>query len=166
MAHNPPAIIVPDLIASPADVSRLRRELEALDEHLRQAALREAGEGSLKLPRTSRLLDELASSNQLNLLETATRQNLAGFLADIAQNAPVVTISFASDPSSAFLAKIVHWFRENVHPSVLVRVGLQPNIAAGCVVRTTNRYFDLSLRQHFQQNRQHLLAALEGQTTA
>lgn len=136
-----------------SDVSRLRREIAALDDYLTQEALREPGQPHEKLPKTSRLLDQLAQVNNVNLLDAATRRYLAEFLDDVAVNAPVVHLSFASDPSSAFLQKIVQWFRENVHPSVLVRVGLQPTLAAGCAVQTTNRYFDLSLRQHLERNK-------------
>lgn len=151
---------VPSLITSPADVSRLRREITALDNYLEQESLRAGGQ-QVKLPKTSRVLDELAIANKLNLLDKATRQSLAAFLEDLAKNAPVVHISFASDPSSAFMQKIVHWLRENINPSILVRVGLQPNIAAGCVVRTTNKYFDFSLRQYLRKHETDLLAAIK-----
>jgi hypothetical protein len=151
---------VPSLIMTPTDVSRLSREITALDDYMGQEGLRHPGEPQGKLPKTSRLLDELAQTNSLNLLEQSTRQHLGAFLADVAANAPVVHISFASDPSSAFLQKIVIWFRDNVHPSVLVRVGLQPTIAAGCALQTTNQYFDLSLRRYLQQNKDDLIAHL------
>lgn len=151
---------VPALIASPSDVSRLCREMQALDDYLRDRALRSPGQPTEKLPKTTRLLDELANENSLNLLDEAVRGQLTAFLADMAANAPVVHISFAADPSSAALQKVVLWFRQNVHPRILVRVGLQPGIAAGCIVRTTNRYFDCSLGQRLQQSRQLLLDAL------
>lgn len=147
---------LPALIMTPGDVARLRRELAALEAYLHAAALRAAGQPSARLPKTSRLLDELATANNTNLLDAPARERLGLFLEGLASRAPVVHISFAVDPSSAFLQKIVVWFRQNVQPQVLVRVGLQPDIAAGCVVRTTNKYFDLSLRERFLQQR-HLL---------
>ena len=166
MVHSKFASLrVPAVITSPADVSRLHREIAALHDYLHQENLRKPGQASAKLPRTSHLLDELVASNSLNLLETETRQHLLDFLADVAANAPVVHISFAVDPSAAFLQKIVHWFRENIHPSILVRVGLQPNIAAGCVVRTTNRYYDFSLREYLKKSQPILVKALEADPT-
>ena len=149
---------------TPTDVSRLRREIAALENYMEQEALRHPGAPQAKLPKTSRLLDELAQSNNLNLLEQSTRQHLDGFLADVAAHAPVVHISFAADPSSAFLQKIVLWFRQNVHPGVLIRVGLQPTIAAGCAVQTTNQYFDLSLRRQLQAHRDDLIAHLRAKS--
>jgi F0F1-type ATP synthase delta subunit len=163
MGHSDAGLQVPALIASPADVSRLRRELAFLDDYLRQEALR-SPEHALKLPKTSRLLEGLAIQNKLDLTDEAIRKNLVGFLADVADNAPVVHISFAADPSAAFLQKIVAWFRQNTHPSILVQVGLQPNIAAGCVVRTTNRYYDFSLREHFKKSRAQLIELLEARS--
>src|SRR5262249_45080031 len=131
-----------------------------------QQHIRTPGEPMAKLPKTSRLLDELSASNKLNLLDAKIREELIGFLADVAEHAPVIHISFASDPSSAFMEKIVHWFRINVNPSILVRVGLQPTLAAGCVVRTANRSFDMSLRASLERNRKLLSESLIQQVTA
>lgn len=156
-------LVVPDLIATPVDVSRLRREISRLDDYLRQQQLRGSDGQPTKLPKTSHLLDELITANNINLLDELTRQNIAAFLADVAGHAPVVHISFASDPSAAFLAKIVGWFRQNIHPGVLVQVGLQPTIAAGCTVRTPNQYFDLSLRRHLERSQPHLFEAMAAQ---
>ncbi|HVC36484.1 MAG TPA: hypothetical protein VNE40_03540 [Candidatus Dormibacteraeota bacterium] len=164
MEHDPSIenFKLPSLAASPADIQRLKRETESLDEYLAQAALRNSEQNSSKLPKTSRLLDELAQINSLNLLQTNSRQQLLAFLESVGQ-APVLHISFATDPSSAFLNKIVIWLRQNIHPFVLVRIGLQPSIAAGCIVRTPNHYYDFSLRQHFTKQRSLLIQSLMGQ---
>jgi F0F1-type ATP synthase delta subunit len=151
--------MLPSMVVGPSDLARLRRELEALEEFLRQAALRKTGE-SMKLPRTSRLLDEIAQLNKLNLLQQIDRTALGSALEKLRTKAPVVHISFAVDPSAAFMDKLVVWFRQNIHPFVLLQVGLQPTIAAGCIVRTTNRQFDLSLRQHFAKSKHILLQQL------
>ena len=161
MADKLPALTVPSIIISPADVTRLRREVKAIDAYLAQEALRQPGQPQARLPRLSHVLDELTTVNTLNLLDKTTRDRLLAFLDQVATSAPVVHISFASDPSAAFLQKLVVWFRKNIHPSTLVRVGLQPTIAAGCVVRTTNKYFDLSLRQTLRRHQPELLAAIK-----
>ena len=97
-----------------------------------------------------------------DLLQAADRAALAVFLKNLIEQAPTLHISFATDPSASFTAKIVGWLRANIHPLVLVQLGLQPSIAAGCVVRTTNKVFDLSLRDRFSQQKSVLLEALEG----
>jgi hypothetical protein len=69
-------------------------------------------------------------------------------------------ISFSADPSPVFTDKLMTWLRREIHPFVLLTVGLQPNIGAGCIVRTTNKQFDLSLRQDFKAKRDLLLEQL------
>lgn len=163
MAHEIRAgLVLPTLIFGSVEVRRLQRELEALDEQLRQMALRR--DEKFEMPRVSRLLDALASENHCDLLRGSDRTVLRDFLTYVLKQAPTVHISFAADPSSAFTAKIVGWFRANIDPLVLVQIGLQPSIAAGCVVRTQNKVFDLSLRNHFSHQTEALIASLRGNT--
>lgn len=150
---------LPVLVFGVVEVRRLKRELEALDEFMRQTAIREPG-NQPALPRLSRLMEGLAADNDRNLLQEADRQELQDFLAGIEKTAPTIHISFASDPSSAFVAKLVTWLRANIHPHVLLQIGLQPTIAAGCIVRTPNKIIDLSLRQHLVDQRGKLIEAL------
>jgi len=154
-------LTLPFLVVSPGDVARLKREVEALNDYLHQAGLRKGGDETPKLPRTSRLLDELAGANKLELLSSASREQVIEYLGYLSEHAPVIAISFASDPSSAFTVKIVTWLRQNIHPELLVKVGLQPTIAAGCTLRTANHFYDLSLRKSFADNQHMLLEALQ-----
>jgi hypothetical protein len=160
MTHATTSLKLPPLVMTPTDITRLLREIGMLDEYLRQQALRTPGQPTAKLPKTSRLLDELTETNGMNLLDAQIRGQLATLLKDLSLHAPVVQVSFAVDPSSAFLQKIVLWFRENAGQPVLIRVGLQPAIAAGCAVRTPNKSFDFSLRQHLLRQRHYLRDAL------
>lgn len=173
-AHASPATVgpqpgsshmLPVLIFGIVEVRRLKREIEALNEYMRQGRLREPGKQAA-LPRVSRLLDALATDNNRNLLQDDDRQELYDFLGSVERDAPCVNISFASDPSSAFTAKIVTWLRTNIHPAVLLQTGLQPTIAAGCVVRTPNHVFDFSLREHFAKQNALLMQALEAGASA
>jgi len=143
-------------VVSLTDLNRLQRELEAIDVFLIQAAVRKSGE-SMALPRTTRNLDNIVQLNKLNLLVKEDRVKLGEFIKSVRLNAPKVHISFASDPSAAFIQKIAAWFRTNAHPLTILQIGLQPTIAAGCIVRTTNSYFDLSIRKDFQKKRQLLV---------
>jgi len=149
---------LPLLVVGPSDVARLLREIEALDEYLHQASLKK--EHEVKLPRVSRMLEELATGNELDLQHANARKLATDFLQSVQSSSPVITLSFAVDPSSAFVGKITVWLRQNIHPLLLLRIGLQPSIAAGCTVRTTNRYYDFSLRSHFKEQREILLQKL------
>lgn len=155
-----PELKVPVLVFGVSEVRRLRRELEALDEFIRQSAIREPGTQAA-LPRLSRILDALAGDNERNLLQAEDRQELKLFLIYLENTAPRMHISFASDPSSAFIAKLVTWMRGHIHPMVLLTIGLQPTIAAGCIVRTDNKVIDLSLRQNLSGQRAKLIEALD-----
>jgi len=151
--HLPQSPQLPALVMTPSDISRLLHEIDSLENYMQQQRVRMPGQPTAKMPKTTRMLDELAVANGVNLLDAASRAYLGGFLRELLAHAPVVHISFASDPSSASLQKIVLWFRKNTDKHVLVRVGLQPSLAAGCVVRTPNKYFDLSLRLRLQRQR-------------
>ena len=139
---------LPIAVVSPTDVARLTRELENLDEFFRQSAIRQGGELQ-SAPRYSRLLDEVVVANNLNLLQQSDRENLMGSFKNLSKTAPVMHVSFSVDPPGPYVQKIVFWFRQNIRGDILVRVGLQPNIGAGCVVRTTNKSFDFSLKKFF-----------------
>jgi F0F1-type ATP synthase delta subunit len=150
---------LPALVASPADVGRLSHELELIAETLLQLGLR-AGGTEVKMPKTSHLMDLTIQLNKLNLLVAADRAALQRYLKALQQKAPVLHISFSADPSPAFIEKLMVWLRREIHPQVLLTIGLQPTIGAGCIVRTTNKYFDFSLRQDFVKKRGLLLAGL------
>jgi len=137
-------MVLPMSIYSPVDISRLLRELDDLENQIMQEKLR-SKESKLVLPKVSQQLNSLADANKVDLSQRSHRQTLQTALSTVKQKAPVVHISFSSEPSASFMEKIATWFRQQTNPYVLITVGLQPSIAVGCVVRTPNKQFDLSL---------------------
>jgi F0F1-type ATP synthase delta subunit len=152
-------------IATLSDLKHIRRELEAVDEFLHQAGLRQGGK-AVKMPTTSRMLDSLVADSKLNLLKKADREQLTKYVTLLIQKAPVVHITFASEPSASFLNKLVLWLRDNIHPQTVISVGLQPAITAGCVVRTANKQFDFSLRESFEKQGGKLMEVLKAEPVA
>ncbi len=150
---------LPISVASPVDLGRLIRELEAIDNTLSQSAIRTGAE-STELPKLSELLAQTVELNKLDLLQAGQRTLLLQFLMSIRERAPRLHMSFSADPSPQFSAKLTSWLREQVHPLVLLTFGLQPNIGAGCVVRTTNKYFDFSLGASLTKNRSLVMESL------
>jgi hypothetical protein len=140
---------LPESIIGAADITRLLRELSDLDDFLAQAKIRASG-GAAQLPRTTRMLDEAAKALNLDMIKEEERTKLKDFLQK-AQHGPVMHMSFAAEPSPQFLHKIIAWFRTEINPLTLLQIGLQPGIAAGCILRTPNHYFDLSLQKHFKE---------------
>ena len=156
---------LPMQVTSRVDVNRLLRELAGIDETLLQLKLRKTGT-EVKMPKTTKLMDQLIEINKLNLLQESDRKALAQFLQGVKEKAPIMHISFSADPSVAFMEKLVSWLRREIHPAVLITIGLQPNIGAGCVIRTTNRQFDFSLRQDFLKKRDLLKEKLKAEKVA
>jgi F0F1-type ATP synthase delta subunit len=156
-------MMLPPTVISRSDVGQLLRELESATEFLAQAAIREPGQ-TMKLPRASRLLEEVATLNGLNLLQSEDQKQLRSYLDGIKQHAPELHMSFATNPSPTFMQKLMSWLRKEISPQVLVNVGLQPTIAAGCVVRTPNHYFDFSLRKTMLQKKDLLATKIEALT--
>jgi hypothetical protein len=161
-APKTPTLQLPAQVVGPIDLSRLTREVDAIKDLLTESAIRSPG-STAKLTRTSRLLDEFAAVNKLNLLKSEDCDQALTFLTLLKTRAPVLHISFASDPSANFTIKLVTWLRANIHPGILLRIGLEPSIAAGCIVRSSNRQFDFSLRKHFTDNNQMLIKMFRGE---
>ncbi|HSX32653.1 MAG TPA: hypothetical protein VLF43_05310, partial [Candidatus Saccharimonadales bacterium] len=154
--------VLPVLAFGMPEVRRLRRELEALEEFVHSSEIRAPGTQP-QLPRLSRVCEALATENSLNLLLPNERKQLLTFIKGVETAAPQIHMSFAADPSSAFTARMVTWLRANIHHYALLQVGLQPTIAAGCVVRTPNKSFDFSLRERLLKNENLLIEAIEAE---
>jgi hypothetical protein len=140
---------LPILVVGPVDVGRLHRELELIHNTVESARLR--GDTDVKLPKTSHLMDQLIEINKIDPINQNDRARLGKFLTEIKTHAPHLHMSFSADPSPQFVQKLMMWLRTEIHPNVLLTVGLQPSIGAGCVVRTTNKYFDFSLAKDFSK---------------
>lgn len=152
-------IQLPSRLVTPVDLSRTVRELRALDDWLNQSALRSGG-AAVSAPKTSATLEELASMNNVSLLDAGQRTQLVAVLTAFSSHAPRVHISFAVEPSANFLQQLIIWLRTNINPVVMLDVGLQPTIAAGCTVRTANKVFDLSLRNRLKESREMLIQSI------
>lgn len=160
--QNHPKITLLDEIIGRIDIGRLIIELDKLDNFFKQTELRTPGV-SISSPKTTASLEKLADQNKLSLLKKEDRKLLISQLTDIKQNSPKIHISFAVEPQPVFAQKIVNWIRKNIHPQALIEIGLQPNISIGCIIRTTNRIFDMSLKQRFNNSKKILHDSLKEQ---
>ena len=165
MALEAGQFVLPLSVTSPTDIGRLLRELDVLDNELMQYELK-GTIANAKMPKTTKLLDDFISANKLDLIDATQRQQFISFLNGLKNHAPVLHISFGADPAPAFIERLITWLRQNINPLVLITIGLQPNIGAGCLVRSTNKYFDFSLRENFTKNRELLMANLREVVTA
>ena len=153
------AIHLPTGVVSTGDARRLRRDLAALEETLQAVRLR-TNAPVAKLPRLSRSLEEFASTNRLNFLLPDDRHHAAIYMDTVIKKAPVLHISFASEATRKFTTELIQWLRANFDSEMLIEVGLEPNIAAGSMVRTANKVFDFSLMKHLEGQRAMLMERL------
>lgn len=148
-------------VISETDVGRLMQEMELVDNYVRQADLQQKGQ-TVQLPTCSRMFDELVTINKLDMHKSDDRRQIIQLLEVVRNKAPVLHMSFSTDPSPLFTDRLMTWLRQQIHPFVLLQIGLQPNIGAGCMLRTTNKYYDFSLRQRFSDNRPLLISKIRG----
>jgi F0F1-type ATP synthase delta subunit len=151
-----PAIKRSDLLFTPEivgrhDIVRLLRELDALNTYLQQLQIKEPNK-PIELPKVSRILDGFADANKLSLTDEKAREALMKKLEKVKNEAPVMHISFATDPSAAFVEQVLTWFRRNIDEHTLFVIGLQPSITAGFTLRTENKYFDFSMREQLMNS--------------
>lgn len=156
---------LPTAVVGQSEINRLLRELAALDDFFLAAAARPAGTG-VKPPRLTYMLEQLARGNSYNLLEESGRSELKDKLQQILKVAPLLHISFAAEPSPRIVDTILGWIRSNIHPYALLQIGLQPTIAAGCVLRTNNQIFDMSLRSNLQKQESYMVRLIQGAASA
>ncbi len=154
-ARSVKTLVLPESLISSVDLHRTMRELLALDDLLHQADVRAPGV-PVNLGRSSQVLEDLTTANGVSLPDAPQRGELLEAMKSLTNNAPVIHMSFAVEPSAIVSSRIIIWLRQNIDPLVLLEIGLQPLLAVGCMLRTNNKMFDMSLRHRFQEQR-HIL---------
>ncbi len=155
-------LLLPNRLVGSVDLTRTIRELNKLDDSLHQASLRTPGK-PVSIPKTTRTLEDLAEVNKISLLEKKHREVLLDALNTYQKKAPIIHMSFTVEPSPTVVQEIIVWLRKNIKENILLDVGLQPTIVVGCVVRTTNKVFDMSLRNNISKQSALLMKSIGGQ---
>lgn len=151
MATSSAELVLPRIIVSRSDISRLLRELESLEENQRQQDLKVKSSSRAKKVGfyVTAYLRQVAEGLSVDLDKSTERQKLADYLAATKEQAPQVHMDFAAEPSASLLETIADWLRVNVDSRTLLQTGVRPAIIAGCTLRTSNKFYDFSLRSHF-----------------
>lgn len=155
--------VLPSALLGRADIARLVREVEAMENELEAQKVR-AGEQftGYKLPTVSRSLSDFLELNQIDAGNDQARMQLKEHLRVLKDKAPIMHLTFAVEADPEFLQQMVKWLRENIHPQALISVGLQPALVGGVYVRTPNHVHDFSLRALLQGKRDIIVHELEG----
>lgn len=163
--NNGQVLMLPVSVVSRVDATRLAREVESVGSFLEQQK-HHKGRTQIAIPSLSRILGDVTQANNLDLAKSADRERLYHFLIELKADAPMIHMSFAVEPPTLFVAKLITWLRSEIHPLLLLDIGLQPSIAAGCIIRTTNKYIDCSMRQHLVANKPRLLELMRSKQRA
>jgi F0F1-type ATP synthase delta subunit len=139
---------------TPIELGVIMREAFYIDQFL--SAKSHGVSSGLTLPTISPSLQTVVNAQKINLLLPDHRARFRQQLDFVRRTAPIVQVSFGSEPSRQALRVLVRWFRENGHPNTLIAVGIQPHIAGGCIVRTSTKTFDFSLQRLLQDSRPEL----------
>lgn len=139
------------IIVSRSDVARLLREIESIEENQRQYDLKTQSLTRAKNTGfyVTTYLRQVAEALSIDIDKSADRLKLANYLSAAKEKAPQIHMDFAVEPSAGLLESIVEWLRLNIDARVLLQTGVQPTIIAGCTLRTSNKFYDFSLRSHF-----------------
>lgn len=153
---------LPPSIATQSDLRRVSNEVESINDALTSRDIHERvdHQPGADVVLSSQLQD-FVETNSLNIHDEHVRTEMIARLRQLKDSAPVIHITFASTARHEELAKVVEWIRQSVHPSAVLKVGLQPELIGGAYVRTTNKVFDMSVRSQLAKGRQIITRELE-----
>ncbi len=159
LSKAPDSISLPSSIIGDVEINRILRELKLVDSHLVKESI--GGRGlEMGLPQVSGVLYSLATYNKLNLSDSGHRNRLKTFLIDVKAKSPIIHVGIAHEASVNEIFPIVTWLREEIHPTAMVHIDIQPEIIGGFTIRTVNHFYDFSLRRYIEGSRGILAAKI------
>lgn len=152
-----------EIVISPADVARLLREIDTLNENAERVKAAKTKAAAVATPRASDMLKIIADHQDLSLRKAVDRKQLQKMLEEV-QAAPTARFIFAATPSEESLRQLAGWFRKNIHPHTLVDFTVRPDILMGCMVKIGNKLFDFSGTRTVEASRATLIKSLKETT--
>lgn len=154
--------ILPPGVATRRDISSLVVELEKVDNDLTEMTVHvKVGVDSNHSLSVSDQLNEFITINKLPFRNPIDRTEIIKQMRLLKDKAPVVHMTFASEPDGDSIQYLTSWMRQSVHSQSVVEASIQPALVAGVYIRTANRIYDFSARKRLQDSRQVLLGDLE-----
>ncbi|HSX30529.1 MAG TPA: hypothetical protein VLE99_01295 [Candidatus Saccharimonadales bacterium] len=162
-AAKPVEYILPPALITRADLARLVREVETVDNDLEAQKARNhtTGKTGYHLPSTGRALADFLELNKIDLANDQRRMELKEHLRVLKDHAPIVHMTFAVDAQPEFLQRLSAYLRKEIHPQALISVGLQPGLIGGVYVRTPNHVHDFSIKTLLASKRDIIMQELE-----
>lgn len=155
--------VLPSALITRADLSRLVREIEDLDNDLEAQKARNHATGATgyKMPNMSRALSDFTEQNKLDLNDDQSRMLLKEQMKMMKDKAPILHMTFAVEADPVSLTKLITYVRTEIHPQALLQVGMQPSLVGGVYLRTPNHIHDYSVRAKLAGSRDVILHEIE-----
>ena len=105
-------------------------------------------------------LQDLAVTNDLSELNTVLVKKLLVFVDTVLKEAPEISLSLASLPNAEERSELVSWLRGKLNSQLMMHIIIQPDLLAGCMLRTESGVHDWSLRTALESNQEKLIKRL------
>ncbi len=146
------AFVLPLDTYSPDQLSELVLELQDLASAVRDNTARNTGEQAVLSPG----LTELLAANKIDQTDIAAVEALGKDAQVTLDKAPTVHVLLASMPNRTVKRQFSQWFREQIHPLVLLTFAARTDLGGGAVVQAGSHLYDLSFRRGIIDNKKRL----------
>jgi hypothetical protein len=155
-------LVLPPALISRADLARLVREIEDIDNDLEAQKARNhaTGKTGYSLPPLSHTMNDFVELNKVDVADDQARMKLKEQMKVMKDHAPVMHMTFAVEADPASLQQLTAYLRKEIHPQALLVVGMQPALVGGAYVRTPNHIHDFSVRSRMAEKRGLILQAI------
>lgn len=148
---------LPADLHTPDQLSVCIQELRKLVSEQRDAAVRSRMKGdSSTPPAVPPLVASLLQANQLTDSSLKELEELIKALEVLRLKTPVVHLTLASLPGPKLVAKLVEWFRREIHPQALLSFVMDRTIGGGVIIRTSSRIYDFSFTSQLLRQKDRL----------
>ena len=137
---------LPNSIGGKRDLILAMRQVESiLNDRLQDEVRERYGAKKVGTNVGEKMLGEILETNKLKD-DTQTLKKILQQMEGFKQHAPQVRVAVSQEPDQDLYKRLVAWFRKEIHPGILVQIGVQPTIGGGFILTTPMRRYDFSLK--------------------
>lgn len=95
------------------------------------------------------LLADFLHQNSLEVNEP-TIKRVRLYFEKVRGQAPVLSLTLTTAPNDDTAHQLIVWFRQNIHPLVLLRLHFKPAMLGGFILHTSEHVYDRSIRSQLE----------------
>lgn len=158
------SVVLPSQLHTPDQFGRILLELRNYTSKLRDRAVRRqvadiVGE---EMPPLSSLSNKVLEANGVTPAKGDAIDSLVQQLETLRKGAPVAHLTLVELPDSAARQELADWFRNSVHPHVLLTFAGRSDIGGGFLLRVGARQYDCTFRSQLLANKNIIGKRLHG----